>query len=177
MVCAKKRRGWGRKTKTPDHTAKSDHAERNAEEVAANWSARVLRAGSLTGPAPIEFAFPTQGDGISHLRRPYSELRHPKTLLDQFSNLLPIFPTDVDATDTARTEFIRELVSSAASSIELLPTQTGFVDKDTFVNRIGRERHPDCPQSSIRRPHSITRRYRDDQGDHRCVPDIGDSRA
>ena len=89
--------------------------------------------GSLTGPASIEFVFPTQGGGTSHLRLPFSELRHPQKLLDQFSMLLPIFPTEVDETDTARTEYIQDLASSAVSFIELLPTQTGFIDKDTFV--------------------------------------------
>jgi hypothetical protein len=87
----------------------------------------------LTGPAFIEFTFPTKGGGTSHFRTNHSDMRHMKTLLDEFSNYLPIFPVDVGLTDKAQGQFIQELVAKASNSIELLPQRTGFVDAETFV--------------------------------------------
>ena len=99
--------------------------------IPAKWSARKLRAGSLSGPAYTEFTFPTEGGGISRLCLPYSELRHPERLLDQFANRLPIFPPEVKLTDNSQSYFIRKL-AARTGSIELVPDRTGFVDKDTF---------------------------------------------
>ena len=103
------------------------------DKIRKQWSARILRHGSLTGPAFIEFKFPTQGGGLSELSVRHSDMRHNKQLLDQFSDYLPIFPADVGKSDTAQFEFIKRLVSSAASSIVLLPDATGFIDISTFV--------------------------------------------
>jgi Domain of unknown function (DUF927) len=94
---------------------------------------RILRRGCLNGPAFAEFRFPTQGGGISELAMRYSNLRHTNTLLDLFSDYLPIFPTEVGTSIAAQCEFIRGLVSSADSSMELLPDRTGFIDISTFV--------------------------------------------
>ena len=102
------------------------------DKIRKQWSVRILRHGSLTGPAFIEFKFPTQGGGLSELTVRNSDLRH-NTLLDHFSDYLPIFPTDVGTADPARCHFIRGLVSSAASSIALLPDATGFIDIGMFV--------------------------------------------
>ena len=102
------------------------------DKIRKKWSAQILRRGSLTGPAFLEFKFPTQGGGLSELTVRNSDLRHNK-LLDQFSDYLPIFPANVRKTDTAQYEFIRGLVSSAASSITLLPDTTGFIDIGMFV--------------------------------------------
>jgi Domain of unknown function (DUF927) len=102
-------------------------------KIRKKWSVRILRRGSLTGPAFVEFRFPTQGGGLCELAIRYSDLRHTNTLLDQFSDYLPIFPADVGTASTAQCEFIRGLVSSAASSIVLLPDRTGFIDLDSFV--------------------------------------------
>jgi Domain of unknown function (DUF927) len=106
---------------------------RAPDKIRKKWSVQILRRGSLTGPAFIEFKFPTQGGGLSELTVRNSDLRHNKQLLDQFSDYLPIFPADVSKADTSQYEFIRGLVSSAASSIALLPDATGFIDLKTFV--------------------------------------------
>jgi hypothetical protein len=122
-----------RKHATASKNTNQDPAKRKTENVTAKWSARILRRGSLSGPAFIEFTFPTEGGGASHFRTNYSDLRnrHLNQLLDQFSNYLPIFPKDVADTDKAQGRFIQALVTSAC--VELLPEQTGFVDKNTFV--------------------------------------------
>jgi hypothetical protein len=113
----------------------SDRKAQKARKIRAQWSARILRQGSLTGPAFIEFTFPTKGGGTSQFRANYSDMRsrHLNQLLDQFSNYLPIFPADIDLTDKAQGEFIQELVAGASKSIELLPERTGFIDAATFV--------------------------------------------
>jgi hypothetical protein len=103
------------------------------DKIRRKWSVRILRRGSLTGPAFVEFRFPTQGGGLSEVAMRYSNLRHTNTLLDLFSDYLPIFPADVGTAITAQCEFIRGLVSSADSSMELLPDRTGFIDIETFV--------------------------------------------
>jgi hypothetical protein len=130
-----KRPIFGRMPAAASQGAKQDHAKPKAEKVKAKWSARILRQGSLTGPAFIEFTFPTKGGGVSHFRTNHSDLRsrHLNQLLDQFSNYLPIFPSDVAPTDKAQGQFIQALVVKASDSIELLPEQTGFVDRDIFV--------------------------------------------
>jgi hypothetical protein len=99
----------------------------------SQWSIRRYRVGTLTGPAYIEFKFPTEGGGMSGLCVPHSDLRHMHKLLDQFANLLPVFPRGVDASDKGQKEFIRELVLSRSTPLELVPTKTGFIDVNTFV--------------------------------------------
>jgi hypothetical protein len=130
-----KHSGSGRKSNSAGHPASSDRKDREAKIIRAKWSARILRKGSLTGPAFIEFTFPTVGGGTSQFRASHSDMRsrHLNTLLDQFSNYLPIFPADVGATDKAQGQFIQELVARASNSIELLPQRTGFIDPATFV--------------------------------------------
>jgi putative DNA primase/helicase len=124
-----------RKSNSAPHPSPSDRKAEKAKRIRAKWSARILRQGSLTGPAFIEFTFPTKGGGTSQFRANHSDMRsrHLNTLLDQFSNYLPIFPADVDRTDAAQGQFIQELVAGTSKSIELLPERTGFVDPDTFV--------------------------------------------
>jgi Domain of unknown function (DUF927) len=97
------------------------------------WRVRRYRMGTLTGPAYVEFKFPTEGGGMSRLCIPNSDLRHSNALLDQFANLLPIFPKGVPAADEAHKQFIQGLVASANASLELVPTSTGFIDQNTFV--------------------------------------------
>jgi uncharacterized protein DUF927 len=103
------------------------------DKIRKQWSVRILRHGSLTGPTFIEFKFPTEGGGLSELTVRNSDLRHKTQLLDQFSDYLPIFPTGVSKADASQHDFIRALVSSTASSIVLLPDATGFIDRETFV--------------------------------------------
>lgn len=97
------------------------------------WTIRRYRVGTLSGPAYVEFKFPTEGGGTSQLCVPNSDLRHPNALLDEFANFLPIFPNDVPATDTAHKKFIHDLVGSGNAALELVPTSTGFIDQNTFV--------------------------------------------
>jgi hypothetical protein len=68
------------------------------DKIRRQWSVRLLRRGSLIGPAFIEFKFPTQGGGFCELTMRNSDLRHTNTLLDQFSDYLPIFPADIGVT-------------------------------------------------------------------------------
>jgi hypothetical protein len=103
------------------------------DKIRKQWSVRILRRGSLIGPAFIEFQFPTQGGGTCELTLRNSDLRHRDKLLDQFSDYLPIFPSDVGTASDAQCEFIRGLVLSDASSIVLLPEATGFIDLYPFV--------------------------------------------
>jgi hypothetical protein len=125
----------GRKFNSARRPSPSDRKAGKAKKIRAKWSARILRQGSLTGPAFIEFTFPTKGGGTSQFRANYSDMRsrHLNQLLDQFSNYLPIFPADVSLTDKAQGEFIQELVAGASRSIEILPERTGFIDAAIFV--------------------------------------------
>jgi hypothetical protein len=118
-----------RNSNSAGHPAPSDRKDRKAKRIRAKWSARILRQGSLTGPAFIEFTFPTKGGGTSQFRANHSD----NHLLDQFSNYFPIFPADVGLTDKAQGQFIQELVTGASNSVELLPERTGFIDARTFV--------------------------------------------
>ena len=115
------------------HREIAQQSVKAADKIRKRWSARILRRGSLTGPTFLEFKFPTQGGGLSELTVRNSDLRHKTQLLDQFSDYLPIFPTDVSKTDESQHDFIRGLVSSAERSIVLLPDATGFIDRKTFV--------------------------------------------
>ena len=54
------------------------------DKIRKKWSVRILRRGSLTGPAFVEFRFPTQGGRLCELTMRNSDLRHTSTLLDQF---------------------------------------------------------------------------------------------
>jgi hypothetical protein len=108
-------------------------AHEPSKSIWAKWSARILRQGSLVGEASIEFSFPTRGGGQSRILAPYNNIgdRHKNRLLDELTNLLPIFPPAARSNEDAQIKFIRELVDKA--SIELLPEKTGFVDANTFV--------------------------------------------
>ena len=97
------------------------------------WSTRRFRVGTLTGPAYVEFNFPTEGGGLSRLCVPNSDLRHMNALLDQFSDLLPIFPGDVPSTDGGHKQFIQALVVANDVPLELVPTRPGFIDQNTFA--------------------------------------------
>lgn len=107
--------------------------QRRRDKQQTQWTIRRYRVGTLTGPAYIEFKFPTEGGGTSQLCVPNSDLRHANALLDQFANLLPIFPEDVAATDAGHKQFIQDLVASGKAGLELVPTSTGFIDQNTFV--------------------------------------------
>jgi Domain of unknown function (DUF927) len=107
--------------------------KRGRDKQQTQWTIRRYRVGTLTGPAYIEFKFPTEGGGTSQLCVPNSDLRHANVLLDQFANLLPIFPEDVAATDAGHKQFIQDLVASGKAGLELVPTSTGFIDQNTFV--------------------------------------------
>jgi hypothetical protein len=108
--------------------------KRGYDQLQNQWTIRRYRVGTLTGPAYVEFKFPTEGGGTSRLCVPNSDLRHPNSLLDQFANLLPIFPKDVPATDAAHKQFIQDLVATGNAPLELVPTRTGFIDdQNTFV--------------------------------------------
>ena len=65
------------------------------DKIRKKWSVQILRRGSLTGPAFIEFKFPTQGGGLSELTVRNSDLRHNSSCSINFSDYLPIFPADV----------------------------------------------------------------------------------
>jgi hypothetical protein len=98
------------------------------------WSIRRFREGALEGPVSVEFTFPTEGGGSGRLCIPYSELRHPGKLLDQFANYLPEFPPSVGAANDSRhIAFLRELVASHEGPLEWVPHRTGFHDLDAFV--------------------------------------------
>jgi hypothetical protein len=51
----------GRKFNSARRPSPSDRKAGKAKKIRAKWSARILRQGSLTGPAFIEFTFPTKG--------------------------------------------------------------------------------------------------------------------
>jgi Domain of unknown function (DUF927) len=117
-------------SKTRGH---SRSGARDRGKINHQWSVRRYRVGSLTGPVFVEFKFPTEGGGFSRLCVPNSDLRHMNVLLDNFADYLPIFPSDVSATEAGQKQFIQGLVVSGATPLELVPTGTGFVDRDTFV--------------------------------------------
>jgi hypothetical protein len=143
-------------TKHPIRTAKGDSRRREKptrgakDNTQSKWSARILRKGSPTGPAFVELVFPTRGGGESRIHAPYNNIgdRHKNHLIDQLTNLLPIFPAKVGSNENAQITFIRKLVDTA--SIELLPDKTGFVDADTFVTH-GEILHADGRRTSVPR--------------------------
>jgi Domain of unknown function (DUF927) len=117
-------------SKTRGH---SRSGARDRGKINHQWSVRRYRVGSLTGPVFVEFKFPTEGGGFSCFCVPNSDLRHMNTLLDNFADYLPIFPSDVPSTDAGQSQFIQSLASSGAAPLVLAPTSTGFVDRNTFV--------------------------------------------
>ena len=129
-MSAIKNRKARRNSKTRGHarSGKRDRGKRRHQ-----WSVRRYRVGTLTGPAFVEFKFPTEGGGFSRLCVPNSDLRRMKALLDKFADYLPIFPSDVPSTETGQRQFIQGLVSSGAVPLELVPTSTGFIDRNVFV--------------------------------------------
>jgi hypothetical protein len=106
---------------------------RDRKKKLGQWSVRRYRVGTLNGPAFVDFKFPTEGGGFSRLCVPNSDLRHMNALLDKFAGLLPIFPSDVPSNETGQRQFIQGLASSGAAPLELVPSRTGFVDRDIFV--------------------------------------------
>ena len=115
---------------TPKHRPKRGHGCNNS---IVKWSVRRFRIGSPSGPAAVEFTFPTEEGGVGQLRVAHSELRHPKRLLDEFSNHLPVFPTTLKSDDQSRFQYIQDLVDSHTGEIELVPAKTGFLDKNSFA--------------------------------------------
>ena len=71
----------------------------------------------MTGPVFVEFKFPTEGGGFSHLCVPNSDLRHMNTLLDKFGDYLPIFPGDVPSTEADRRQFIQDLAGELGQNL------------------------------------------------------------
>ena len=122
-------------------------ANEPSKSIRAKWSARILRQGSLVGEASIEFSFPTRGGGQSRILAPYNNIgdRHKNRLLDELTNLLPIFPAAARSNEDAQIKFIRELVDAAP--IELQPDKTGFVDVDTFVTSRRSSSTPTAPHT------------------------------
>jgi hypothetical protein len=123
----------GKFRRTAKQRDRTKAGERGHGKRKSQWIIRRYRVGTLTGPAYVEFTFPTEGGGTSRLCVPNSDLRHSNALLDQFANLLPIYPNDLPATDTAHKQFIQGLAASGNVPLELVPTSTGFIDRNTFV--------------------------------------------
>src|ERR1039457_1578054 len=71
-------------------------------DIKKKWATRIFREGASTGPAFVEYTFPTQDGAIGHLRVPFSELRHPKRLLDQLYNHMPVFPRNLGVGDNSQ---------------------------------------------------------------------------
>jgi Domain of unknown function (DUF927) len=128
MSARKNRKARNSKRRGRAQSRKRDHVKRRNP-----WSVRRYRVGTPTGPAFVEFKFPTEGGGFSRLCVPNRDLRLMKTLLDEFADYLPIFPSDVPSTEAGQKQFIRGLVSSGSAPLELAPTGTGFIDQNTFV--------------------------------------------
>jgi hypothetical protein len=106
---------------------------RGQKRIRSQWSVRRFRAGSLEGPASVEFIFPTEGGGTSRILIPHRELRHDRTLMDLFADRLPIFPSKGGTTDASQLQFIRDLVSSYKRPFELIPDRTGFIGLNGFA--------------------------------------------
>jgi hypothetical protein len=106
-------------------------------ELEHRWKARIFRHGSQFGPAFVDVTFPTEQGGSIKLCLRYSELRHRKRLLDHLSDYLPVFPDEIDASDSARLQFIQGLVATQSpNDIEIEPDRTGFFDKHAFKSAI-----------------------------------------
>jgi hypothetical protein len=106
----------------------------SVEEIDHLWKVRRFRYGSRSGPAFVEFTFPTEGGGSVKLCVRYSELRHRKRLLDQLSDYLPVFPDEIEGSDSTRFQFVQGLIATQSpGDIEVEPDRTGFFDKRTFV--------------------------------------------
>jgi hypothetical protein len=123
-----------RDTKSASRRQASGDERRSVNDVERQWAVRRFRSGSRVGPVFVEFKFSTEEGETGQLCLPYSELRHPKRLLDHLADYLPVFPQNIDASDASRYQFIQDLVASHDSgSIEVVPDRTGFLDKQTFV--------------------------------------------
>ena len=115
------------------HKKTSKHKrDRKARHIERLWSVRRFRADTENGLAYIEMTFPSEGNAVSHLCIKSSDLRHPKKLLDDLANRLPIFPHSANMNDNNRIEFIRALVASSRE-LEVLPSKTGFINKTAFA--------------------------------------------
>jgi hypothetical protein len=102
-------------------------------DVAKKWTAQLFREGSASGPAFVEYTFPTQDGSRGRLRVPLSELRHPTRLLDQFYDHMPVFPSDMGGRDRDQIEFLKAKMDRRRGSVEVIPTRTGFIDKNAFA--------------------------------------------
>ena len=130
---------------------------RGHEGVAKQWRVRLFRDGSPLGPAYVQFEFPTADGHSGHLRFPMSELRHPKRLLDRFSDHLPLFPNKMIGDDKAQLKFLKQKASGLTA--EVIPNQTGFIDCKSFATwsevihsdgrRVPIPRNPDSATPSI----------------------------
>jgi hypothetical protein len=129
-MSASKERSRGHARRDRGHERR---ARRNRAHVRKRWSVRRFRKGSTTGPAFIEFMFPIEGGGAAKLTFPQSALRHPRGLLDEFDNRLPIFPGNVGTADRDRVLFLRALADAVGAPVEVVPEQTGFLDLGAFV--------------------------------------------
>ena len=110
--------GWGRTGK---------------RKVDRQWSIRRVRVGRASGPVRLIFEFPTVDGSTAELALPPSELRHPKRLVDKFADFMPVFPANAGVSDAKRVAFIRQLVANDQAPVEIVPAQTGFIDKNTFA--------------------------------------------
>jgi hypothetical protein len=121
-------------TKSASRRRDESNRRRSTNDLDHQWAVRRFRSGSRAGPAFVEFTFPTEEGETGQLCLPYSELRHPKRLLDHLADYLPVFPQNTEASDASRFRFITDLVEFQSSSdIEIVPDRTGFLDKRTFV--------------------------------------------
>ena len=97
---------------------------RDAKKTKKRWVTQLFREGSSTGPVVVEYTFPTQDGGVASLRIPLSELRHPRRLLDQFCNHMPLFPESVGDSDKSQLDFLKRQMSRHRASVEIIPKST-----------------------------------------------------
>jgi hypothetical protein len=102
-------------------------------DIKRKLTTRLFREGSPVGPIFVDCTFPTQDGGVGQLRVPLSELRHPKRLLDQFYDHMPVFPKSAGETDTGQLAFLKKQVSRRRGLVEVIPNRTGFIDKKSFA--------------------------------------------
>ncbi|MGA7452077.1 MAG: hypothetical protein WBW73_12620 [Rhodoplanes sp.] len=53
--------------------------------------------------------------------------------MDKFADFMPVFPANAGVSDAKRVAFIRQLVANDQAPVEIVPAQTGFIDKNTFA--------------------------------------------
>ncbi len=102
-------------------------------EPASSWSVQKFRRGTLDGSVWYQVRFPTDGGHSSELTVPRKLLRHPRDLIDLFEDRVPLWPRTCAEDDKARAGFLKALIENAPSPYELIPMQTGFVDKAAFA--------------------------------------------